>query len=370
MPIFGLEIRHHVCRVLKSYLSFTPIDRVHMLKSMIFVVVILLVAVVAGSFTFTQWKATAIETAFPSTGTRTDVGGYALNSVDLPAGPAADLPPIVFIHGASGNLLDQMGAFRKPLEGRARLIFIDRPGYGYSDRGGPENDTPAGQADAIATLLRKKGISRAIIVGHSLGGAIAASFGVRHPDMTEGLLFLSAATHPWNGGVDWYYDLAATPYIGKLFCNTLLLPIGLTRIDSGTVSVFAPNPRPASYVRETAPQLILRPNSFCANARDVAGLNAYVRQVQPRYHEIKAPTIVITGDADDVVAEEIHSVGLKRDIPSAELVWLKGVGHKTDYVATDIAIAAIEKIAGKAQDLQAMAANFHAPTADQAISLK
>ncbi len=99
---------------------------------------------------------------------------------------------------------------------------MDRPGYGYSDRGGPENDTPAGQADAIARLLDKKGIDRAIIVGHSLGGAIAASFGVRHPDKTAGLLFLSAATHPWNGGVDWYYDLAAAPVVGSLFRYTLL----------------------------------------------------------------------------------------------------------------------------------------------------
>lgn len=341
-----------------------------MLKLTILVTLSLLAALAASSFAFTEWKAATIASAFPNMGVRTDVGGYALNSVDVPAGASADLPPIVFIHGASGNLLDQMEAFRKPLEGRARLIFVDRPGYGYSDRGGPENDTPAGQADAIAKLLQKKGINRAIIVGHSFGGAIAASFGLRHPDMTAGLLFLSPATHPWNGVVDWYYDLAATPYIGKLFCNTLLLPIGLTRIDEGTISVFAPNPRPANYVRDTAPQLILRPASFCANARDVSGLNAYVRQVQPRYHEIKAPTVVITGDTDDIVAEEIHSIGLKRDIPGAELVWLKGVGHKTDYVANDIAIAAIEKIAGRSRDLQAMAANFHAPASNQAISLK
>lgn len=338
-----------------------------MLKLILAIAIFLPLAVLASGFAFTQWKVSQFEQAYPNIGTRTDVGGYALNSVDLPAGPDADLPPIVFIHGASGNLRDQLFAFRKPLEGRARLIFVDRPGYGYSDRGGPENDTPAGQADAIATLLKAKGITRAIIVGHSLGGAVAASFGVLHPDMTAGLLFLSAATHPWNGGVDWYYDLAATPVIGTIFRDTLLLPIGESRIVSGSRAVFAPNPMPPQYVANTEPGLILRPSSFYANATDVSGLNAFVKTMAPRYREISAPTVIITGDSDDIVAEEIHSIGLKRDIRNSELIWLKNVGHKTDYVANDIAIAAIEKLAGKRRDLEALAATFRAPVVGASV---
>ena len=339
-----------------------------MLKVLLALVAVVPLAALAAGFVFTEWKTSQFETAYPNIGTRTDVGGYALNSVDLPAGTNADLPPIVFIHGASGNLRDQLFAFRKPLEGRARLIFVDRPGYGYSDRGGLENDTPAGQADAIARLLEKKGIDRAIIVGHSLGGAIAASFGVRHPEKTVGLLFLSAATHPWNGGVDWYYDLAAMPVVGTIFRYTMLLPVGLQRIDSGSQSVFAPNPMPRDYVRDTMPGMILRPGAFYANAVDVSGLNAFVRIMAQHYKEITAPAVIITGDSDDIVAEEIHSVGLKRDIPNSELLWLKGVGHKTDYVANGLAVAAIEKLAGKPRDLAAMAADFRAPQSVQAAS--
>lgn len=339
-----------------------------MLKALLAMTALVPLAILAGGFLFTEWKAAQIEKSNPNIGIRTDVGGYAINSVDIPASPGADLPPIVFIHGASGNLRDQLFAFRKPLEGRARLIFVDRPGYGYSDRGGPQNDTPAGQADAIATLLREKEIDRAIIVGHSLGGAIAAAFGVRHPDMTAGLLFLSAATHPWKGGVDWYYDLAATPVIGAIFRYTVLLPIGLTRIDSGSRAVFAPNPMPRNYVAETAPELILRPSAFYANAVDVSGLNDFVKDMEPHYREITAPTIIITGNHDDIVAEEIHSVGLKRDIANSELIWLEGVGHKTDYVANKIAVAAIEKLAGKSTNLEAMAADFVAPGLRKAVS--
>lgn len=319
------------------------------------IILLVVVAVLAALAIATQVRARAIEAKTPNIGELTDIGGYSLNALHIPAGPEADLPPIVFIHGASGNLRDQAGAFLEPLRGRAELLFVDRPGHGYSERGGPENDTPDGQANAIARLMEKKGIERAIIAGHSFGGAITASFGVLHPDKVEGLVFLAAATHPWPGGVDWYYHLASAPVIGPIFCHTLALHAGMMRIAAATDHVFAPNPRPATYVEDTGPALVLRPSAFRSNATDVAGLHAYVTGFAPRYREIMKPTVVITGDSDKIVLEEIHSKGLARDIAGSELVWIAGLGHKPDYIVTEIAIAAIETVAGMERDLQAMA---------------
>lgn len=304
------------------------------------------------AYLFTLFKARSIESAFPQRGELIDVGGFRLNSILVRAGPTADLPPIVFIHGASGNLHDQMAAFLAPLEGRADLLFVDRPGHGYSERGGPENDFPDGQAAAIARLMEIRGIDRAIIVGHSFGGAIAASFAVHHKERTAGLLFLAPATHPWPGGIDWYYSLAQRPVLGRLFSHLLALPLGLKRIDGGTRFVFWPNAVPRDYVRRTGPALVLRPATFRANAVDVANLHAYVTRMQPRYREIDAPTVIITGDRDGIVLEQIHSRGLARDISNAELIRIRNLGHKPDHMATDVAIVAIEKLAGLERDLQ------------------
>ena len=55
--------------------------------------------------------------------------------VHVPAPARPTLPPIVFIHGASANLQDQMVPLRPLLEGRAELLFFDRPGHGWSERG-------------------------------------------------------------------------------------------------------------------------------------------------------------------------------------------------------------------------------------------
>lgn len=311
-----------------------------------------LLAPIAAAIGYSSYKARQFERDYPNVGELIDVGGYRLNSLHLPRPETADLPPVVFIHGASGNLLDQTGAFLRPLQGRAEMLFVDRPGHGYSERGGPENAIPSGQAAAIALLMEKRGIEKAIIVGHSFGGAIAASFALHHPERTAGLVLLAPATHPWPGGIDWYYRLTALPFIGWLFAHTLVTPLGQRRIEGGTRSIFSPNPRPDDYVDKTGPHLVLRPATFRNNARDVANLHAYLTATAPRYREIGAPTVIITGDSDGVVLADIHSRGLARDIPGAELLWIGNLGHKPDYVVTDVVVAALEKMAGKPTDLE------------------
>lgn len=318
------------------------------------VFLVLILAAAAALFVFTQYRVRRIEQRFPVIGERLDVGGYRLHAVHVPEPDGADLPPLVFIHGASGNLRDPLCAFRKLLSGRAEMLFVDRPGHGYSDRGGPNNAWPDGQARAIAALMRRKGIDRAVIVGHSFGGAIAASFAIAFPKMTAGLVFLAPATHPWPGGVAWYNTLTRRPVLGRLFANLVALPAGLALIDDGMRSVFAPNPMPADYIG-TAPALVLRPRSFRANAIDLANLYDHVSRTADRYREIAAPTVIVTGDRDGVVLPDLHSRGLHRDIAGSELVWVRNLGHKPDYVAGELCVAAIEKAAGYDRDLQAIA---------------
>lgn len=318
-----------------------------MLETALFLLILLILAAIL----YSLWHTRAFARRFPNIGEMIDIGGYRMNSVHRPAGGQADLLPVVFIHGASGNLLDQLHAFAPSLDGRAEMLFVDRPGHGYSERGGTENDRPDGQAAAIARLMDRRGIDRAVIVGHSFGGAIAASFALHHPEKTAGLLLLAPATHPWPGGIDWYYRLTALPFVGWLFAHTLVMPLGRRRIDGGTRSIFFPNPRPDDYIDKTGPHLVLRPSTFRSNARDVANLHAYVAATAPRYREITAPTVIITGDSDGVVLADIHCRGLARDIAGSELLWIGNLGHKPDYVVTDVVVAALEKLSGQPIDL-------------------
>ncbi len=312
-----------------------------------------LLLVLAGITRVGSWL---IERRNPAIGSFAEINGARLHYVHVPAPEEPDLPPIVFIHGASANLRDQMIPLRPLLERRAELLFLDRPGHGWSGRGPGNNETPTGQAASIAALMDRLGIKDAIVVGHSFGGAIAAAFGLEQADRTRGLVFAAAATHPWPGGkTSWYYRLTTVPVLGWLFSETVAYPAGSLRIVQSTTCVFAPNPVPKAYLDDTSIPLVLRPRAFRANAIDVEGLYRHALQAAPRYREIAAPTVVISGDYDTVVYEELHSVGLGRDIPGAELVWVKNLGHKPDWIARDLVVAAIEKVAGIDRDLPAIA---------------
>lgn len=327
----------------------------------VFVLLLGLAFALAG---FTRAASWLIERANPPAGSFVDINGAY---VHVPASTAADLPPLVFIHGASANLNDQMLPLRHMFEGRAEMLFFDRPGHGWSGRGAG-NDNLFEQSATIAALMDRLGIKDAIIIGHSFGGAVAATFALEYPQLTRGLLFLAAATHPWpGGGTSWYYSLSARQTIGRLFAETVANPAGLMRIGNATICVFSPNKVPQSYVDKASIRLVLRPKAFRANAIDVEGLYPHVLATAPRYPTIKTPTVVISGDHDTVVYEEIHSIGLARDIPDAELVWVKNLGHKPDWVAPDLVAAAVEKLAGQPRDLQAMARQVEARIAGDAF---
>jgi pimeloyl-ACP methyl ester carboxylesterase len=110
-----------------------------------------------------------IERQYPPLGRFVDVTGGRMHVLER---GQPDAPVVVLLHGASGNLQDVNAALGTPLAARYRVIMIDRPGHGWSDRPGGDDDTsPARQAALIAQALEKLGVTRAILVGVSWSGA-------------------------------------------------------------------------------------------------------------------------------------------------------------------------------------------------------
>ncbi|MCU0830956.1 MAG: alpha/beta hydrolase [Rhizobiaceae bacterium] len=312
---------------------------------------LVLLLLVAGALA-TVILAKRIERRFPPIGTFLTVDGVRLHLVD--EGPR-EAPAVLLIHGASSNIRDVLGPARLHLGGRFRLIAIDRPGHGWSERG-TGHDTPAGQARLLARALDALGVDKAIIKGHSFGAAVATALAVERPDKVAGLIVSAPATHPWpSGRTNWYNHLARAPVIGWLFTRTLALPAGMQRLAAATRCVFSPNPMPETYLDNTGIALVLTPDRFMHNSTDLTGLHAHVTAYAPRYRDITAPAIIITGDKDGVVSPWIHALPLAKAIPGAELLMVPGVGHKPDYALATLTAAAIEHLSGVPQDLEAVA---------------
>ena len=296
---------------------------------------------------FTLWKVREVEARHSPSGNFVAVPGGRLHYVSrLPAGAGGRV--VLLIHGASGNSLDMVVPLADKLTEKGfRVIAFDRPGLGWSDRMAAE--TPLLQADAISAGLRALGPRGVIVVGHSLGGAVAESLALDHADMVEGLVLISTVSHPWPGGaVDAFYKVAATPVLGDAFAWLLATPFSAALMERGIAAVFSPQSPPVNYAETTGLELVLRPSRFTANARDVSGLYDFVTGQAPRLAGIGAPTVVIAGDRDDIVLTNVHSVGSARDIPGATLELLPGVGHSPHWTRPDTIIDAIMKIANVA----------------------
>jgi pimeloyl-ACP methyl ester carboxylesterase len=229
-------------------------------------------------------------------------------------------------------------------------VALDRPGQGWSDRiDGRDAAAPARQAAIIREALQKLGVERAIVVGHSLAGAILPNLALDHSDLVAGTIYLAPVTHPWpGGGIAWYYHPAASSLFGWLMTRTLTTPVGLVMLEPAVRSIFAPRPPPPDYTERARIPLALRPSVFQANAQDVARLYSAVSAQQARYREISVPTVVIAGEADTIVRTDIHAHGLARDIAGAKLIVLPGVGHMPHHAAPDLVIGEIETLARRA----------------------
>jgi pimeloyl-ACP methyl ester carboxylesterase len=309
---------------------------------MIAVVVVVALAVLA---LITQAGIIAIQRAYPAQGRMIEVSGATLHIIEI--GPReASAPPVVMIHGASSNLQSMRQPLGEMLAGNHRVILIDRPGHGWSTRTQEEDSTPAIQGRMIAEALGKLGVGPVILVVHSWAGALGAWMALQYPQRIAGLVMLAPVAYPWPGGVGWYNKLVTTPLIGPLLAYTITLPLGTFLTGPGARNVFLPQTMPPNFVRDTATPLLLRPREFLANARDLVTLKAAVAEQAPRYREIRAPTVVITGDSDNTVSPNIHSRPFAAAVPNAKLIVLPGVGHMVQNAAPDLVMREIDAMIG------------------------
>jgi pimeloyl-ACP methyl ester carboxylesterase len=294
---------------------------------------------------FTHWRVRWIEARFPPVGDQ--VGG--IHIVDQPA-KGRERGSVLLVHGASGNHADMMAALGARLTALGfRTLAVDRPGHGWSaPRRGGHSSSPALQSALIREALARRGVSQAIVVVHSWAGVVGLALALEAPTFTRALVLLAPASHPWPGGVSWYYTLAAAPGLGWLFRHLVVMPVGLMTMRSGVDSVFAPGRSPKDYIEATKLPLVLRPAQFLANAQDVVDLKSFVIDWAPRYGEIGAPTAIVTGDSDGIVYTHIHALGCARDIPGATLTTLKGVGHSPHHSAPESVVAAILEVERRA----------------------
>ncbi len=212
-----------------------------------------------------------------------------------------DAPALVLVHGAGGSRLLWPPQLRR-LPG-ATVYTLDLPGHGRS--GGPACDTMAGYAGAIVAFLDEVGVGRAVIVGHSMGGAIALTLALDFADRVAGLVLLAT-------GARLRVAPAVLDGLHADFAEAVELINRLT---------WSPGISPALVERGRQALLEAGPAVL------VSDLTACDRfDVMERLGEIAAPTLVIAGSAD-LLTPLKYARFLAERIPGACCEILEGAGH-------------------------------------------
>ena len=140
------------------------------------IAVALILLIMLGLALFTAWTAHQVETNMPPRGKFIDIDGVRLHYIDKGNGP-----PLVLIHGLAGQVLNFTHSLLGRLSHVFRVIILDRPGSGHSLRPDKALAPLTAQARIINRFCQALGLERPVIVGHSLGGAIALALALDHP---------------------------------------------------------------------------------------------------------------------------------------------------------------------------------------------
>jgi pimeloyl-ACP methyl ester carboxylesterase len=303
----------------------------------------LVAALLLAGFAATQMMTASVERRFPPLGEFRTVEGVKLHLLARGQGR-----PVVLLHGANGAVQDWVASgLVDRLAQRYRVVAVDRPGHGYSER--PAGlATPDVQARLVRGALQQLGVEKPILVAFSWAGSLALAYALEWPDEVAGIVLLAGAAYPWATPVNAIYRWPNTPVLGPLFVHTLAMPLGSVLIDGFAAAAFAPSAVPQSYGTSALP-LALRPRSYAANAQDIDTLKPFLLQQSERYATLKPPIRILHGDADSVVGLEIHSRALAAASPQVRLEVVPAAGHLLHYVAQDQVVATIDELAGEAR---------------------
>jgi pimeloyl-ACP methyl ester carboxylesterase len=284
------------------------------------------------------------EKMVPPSGKFVDIGGNRIHYVE-----AGEGPPIVFIHGLGA----QFHQFRHPLFGRLadsyRLVALDRPGSGYSVRAKGAGAGLSEQARTIVRFMERLGLEKPLLVGHSLGGMVALTIAIEHPDSLSGLALLAPLTRYSDKVAPEFAPLhIAAPWWRWLLSRTIAIPKALKSATATLDFMFGPQPVPVDYAVEGGGYSGLRPGHFYATSSDLVALGEDMKRLTERYGEIRIPTGILFGSADRVLSHQAHGLAMRDRIAGLDLEIIEGIGHMPQFVATDRVEAFIRRMAERA----------------------
>jgi pimeloyl-ACP methyl ester carboxylesterase len=217
-------------------------------------------------------------------------------------------PPLVLVHGFTGSSLD-WGDVVDELASDRRVVTFDHRGHGESANVGVESGYSFTRlVDDLAAVLDGLGVETCDLLGHSMGGAVAMRYALRHPTRLRSLVLMDTAARPIDGPS----------------AELLRGAVGLVRAEGMPALLsFADMYAPTDLAREQTRTKFgqMDPAAFAALGEELAGSETIV----DRLGGLRLPTTMIVGENDSLLRSAADE--LAATIAGSVLAVIPAAGH-------------------------------------------
>lgn len=242
-----------------------------------------------------------------------DVAGHTWSA--LVAG-RRDRPLVVLVHGFTGSKENWLPLMRE-LAREHRVLAVDLPGWGESDRHHDEDYGPVAQAARLAELLASLPQAPELVVGHSMGGQIVGLMASRHPERAPRIVLMSSAGVRFEENAFANAVLAGQNPFQVTNRRELKRYLGIVFAEPP----FVPWPASEALVRRRRADA-----PFEQRVLDGIGRGPDAFALESELGNIAAPTLLLWCRDDkviDISAAEVFAAGLR----DSRSVILSGCGH-------------------------------------------
>lgn len=244
---------------------------------------------------------------------------------------------VLLIHGTPGTIEDWQTIIDQ-LSKNYKVTAYDRYGNGFSTANN-YNYTIDENVALANNIIEKLGLDSVVVVGHSYGGSTTTQLATMDNDKIKS--FIAVAPPLYDFELDLNYRIMSTPLIGKGIATVVSKTVATSLIKDGLTITFGTNGHLLTddfvQIRKT---LWSQSKVLYTTSNERKNYNAGLMKNAVNYKNITQKITFMVGEHDAPhIVEDFYR--MKKDLPSAEFVFLENTAHFIQFEATDRLMAVI-----------------------------